>query len=75
MVTVVRVLGPNLESHQLSGTARVRLPQNADDPSSPCCVGERPSSAVISGNRIPKVDTTMNPETLETIHIPITTHR
>lgn len=75
IVTVVSVLGLNRENNQLRGTASVRLPQNAADPRMPCWVGEIPSSAVISGSSIPKVDTTMNPETLETIHITITTQR
>ena len=75
IVTVVRALGLNLENNQLRGTANVRLPQNAADPRTPCWVGEMPSSEVISGSRIPKVDTTMNPETLETIHMTMTTQR
>ena len=72
---MVSILGPYLEVHQLSGMAKVRLPQNAAEPSNPCWVGDRSISSLMAGNRIPRVDIIMNPETLAVSQTPMTTHR
>ena len=55
--------------------ARARLPQNAAEPSNPCWVGDNSRSSLMAGNKIPKVDKIMNPETLAVSQMPMTTQR
>ena len=67
--------GLNREDQEFIGITSTRLASNADDPTRPCCVGERPSSLEISGSISPikksmDIDVEM-PEAMP----PITTHR
>jgi hypothetical protein len=55
--------------------ARAMFPQWEAEPSRPCWLGERLSSALMAGNKIPSVFNTMNDETLENSHILMTVHR
>jgi len=75
MEAAVRTLGESREVTQLRGMARAMLPQWEADPSNPCWLGERLSSALIAGSRMPKVFSTINDDTLENIQMHMTVHR
>ena len=72
-----RALGRKRESHQLTGIPRVNPAQKEAEPSSPCRLGERPSSSgiEIAGSSMPRVDMTMKAAVPATNQTLITTHR
>jgi hypothetical protein len=68
-------LGDNREVAQLRGMAKAMFPQWEAEPSRPCWLGDRLSSALMAGNKIPSVFSTMNDETLVSSQILMTVHR
>ena len=74
-VPAVSHLGDSREVAQLRGMARAMFPQWDAEPSKPCWLGERLSSALMAGSNIPRVFNTMKEETLENSHIPMTVQR
>ena len=75
MAADVSNLGESREVIQLRGMARAILPQCDAEPSRPCWLGERLSSALIAGSKIPSVFRTMKEDTLENSHVQMTIQR
>ena len=73
--TVVSLFTRYLDTHQVMGTPRARLPQKAEELSSPCWLGERLRSALMEGSSNPRVNVNIPPVVKQALNNPITTQR
>jgi hypothetical protein len=73
MVDVITAIGLNLEVHHAIGIAIIACPKKAEEPRTPCMLGDKFKSSVIDGNIKPKVKIIMKPNMVAISHTPITT--